>query len=144
MTEHTQENSKLLIGVNNDRYTEFIMNVLYRLDPTYLEEMDEWDPNSDISMFNDWDGSGNNLPLLDPRDLCDKFETLMVRYVHVENMLHILKTKGESNDKVSLSTEKKPSSTSFTALFLICMIYMMVLVTLIWNTDMMALANVHK
>ena len=143
MTEHTEENSQLLLGNNNDHYTEFVMNVLYRLDPTYLEEMEEWDPRSEISMFNDWDGSGEHLPLLEPRELCEKFEKLMVRYVHVEHMLHKLKTKRENNNKVSLSTDKKTCS-SFIALLLICVIYMMALVTLIWNTDMLSLANVAQ
>lgn len=143
MTGYTEENSQFLVGNNKDYYTEFIMNVLYRLDPTYLEEMEEWDPRSAISMFNDWDGSGEHLPLLEPRELCDMFEKLMVRYVHVEHVLHKLRTE-DHNSNVCLSNDKKTSSISFITLLLICMIYMMVLVTLIWNMDMLALANVHK
>lgn len=142
MVEHTDEHVKLLVDNNNDHFNIFVINVLYRLNPTYLEGMDEWDPSSGISMFNDWDGSGERMPLLDAHELSEMFEKLMVRYAYVEHMLHQLTTKEqeESNTQVVFSTKKNILSTKVTdyILLLICIIYMMV-VTLMWNTYILSL-----
>ena len=91
MVEHLNEYVNLF--TTHNRYTQFFISVIHHVDVSYLEEMDEWDPYSEISMFNNLDGYGNKLDIMTKRDVCYEFEKLMTRYIYLEKVVNEYKTE---------------------------------------------------
>lgn len=71
---------------------EFYINTLYHIDPSYLEEMDEWNPNSSISMFNKWNGH-HKMTLKSKREVCKDFNKVMSRYMYCEHLITEMEKK---------------------------------------------------
>jgi len=62
--------------------------------------MDEWDPYSEISMFNNLDGYGNKLDIMTKRDVCYEFEKLMTRYIYLEKVVNEYKTEKKKRKRI--------------------------------------------
>ena len=91
MYKHNRDDSKQLLMADtykssHDKRCTFHISALYHIDKSYLNEMDEWNPDSDISMFNKWDND-TKFPLKDKREICEDFEALMARYIYCESLL---------------------------------------------------------
>ena len=84
------DTNKLLMSntykTSHDKRCIFHISALYHIDKSYLNEMDDWNPDSEISMFNKWDDD-TKFPLKDKRDICEDFEALMTRYIYCESLL---------------------------------------------------------
>ena len=97
MTEYKDEYKEIV--KNFDLRCEFYINLLYKLDKSYLIEMDEWNPESEHSMFNKWNmypssPNDNHLPLKTRRTIIDEFNKIMSRYFYCEYLLE------KSNEKL--------------------------------------------
>lgn len=102
-----------------DRQSELYINILYHIDRSYLEEMDEWNPDSDISMFNTWNmvdekNTSKKFPLKNKRDVCYDFDKLMMRYFVCEN--NLIQKQNQINKKNAF------------IVFLMCIIYVLCIV----------------
>ena len=98
MTEYNKEYKNIM--ENFETRNEFYINTLYNIDKTYLEEMDEWDPNSDISMFNKWTND-KRMVLKSKRELCEDFNKVMCRYMYCEYKM--IEMKEQFNRRISFT-----------------------------------------
>lgn len=65
---------------------EFYINTLYKIDSSYLKQMDQWNPDSSMSLFNNWNGD-HKMTLKSKREVCEEFNKVMSRYMYCEHRI---------------------------------------------------------
>ena len=85
---------------NFDSRCELYINLLYKIDKSYLIEMEEWNPESKLSMFNNWNidcdtssssPNDKHMPLKTRRTIIYEFNKIMTRFMYCEYLLEQIK-----------------------------------------------------
>jgi hypothetical protein len=142
MVEHTDDEMRLFTSTDDD-FTIFYMNILYRLNPTYTEEYDEWDHRSTHSLYYNWNGPGRPFPITNINELCATFEKMMTHYVYLEYQLN-QHNRRNNNSKTLLmyynTITQIIGSPAFIAYF---MGFMIIIATLlIWKVDSIVIKSI--